>query len=130
VCSSCSNNKQRARAVIAQGSHAAGRSTSRPAAAAAAAAAAVLRKTYTMPSTGNVEYSSDYEEASAAPMHALPGSRIELSESLEESEQPLYGGTFDGTHYNYQNWEEMTSLLSFDGEEHKYVMRWVRARSV
>jgi hypothetical protein len=61
-------------------------------------------------------------------MHALPGSRIELSETLDKSEQPLYGGTFDGTHYDSQNWEEMTSLLSFDGEEHKYVMRWVKAR--
>jgi hypothetical protein len=56
-------------------------------------------------------------------MHALPGSRVELDESLEEREQPLYGGTFDGTHYDSQNWEEMTSLLSFDGKEHKYVMR-------
>jgi hypothetical protein len=115
--------------VIAQGSSSAGRSSggntkqATPRAGLAVTAAAVLRKTHKTVSFSNAEDSYDFEEAAAAPMHALPGSRIELEATCDMDEQPLYGGTFDATHYDSQNWEEMTSLLSFDGEEHKYVMR-------
>jgi hypothetical protein len=110
--------------VFAQGSSSAGCSTGRYAAAPASTAAAVLRRNHRAVSASHAEDSYDFEEAATAPMHALPGSRIEPDESLELIEQqPLYGGTFDGTHYDSQNWEEMTLLLSFDGEEHKYVMR-------
>ncbi|KAF6256314.1 hypothetical protein COO60DRAFT_118818 [Scenedesmus sp. NREL 46B-D3] len=56
-------------------------------------------------------------------MHALPGSRIQSEQALKQNEQPNIDDGLDGTYYDSQNWEEMTSLLSFDGEEHKYVMR-------
>lgn len=122
------------RALSAHGSSSAGRSTGRHAAAqaSAAASATVLRKNRRAASGSNAEDSYDADEAAAAPMHALPGSRIEPDETYEayeQSEEPLYGGSFDATHYDSQNWEQMTSLLSFDGEEHKYLMRCVhRAR--
>uniref|UniRef100_A0A383W174 Uncharacterized protein n=1 Tax=Tetradesmus obliquus TaxID=3088 RepID=A0A383W174_TETOB len=121
-------SRQRVRALSAHGSSSAGRSTGRHAAAqaSAAASATVLRKNRRAASGSNAEDSYDADEAAAAPMHALPGSRIEPDETYEayeQSEEPLYGGSFDATHYDSQNWEQMTSLLSFDGEEHKYLMR-------
>ncbi|WIA35550.1 hypothetical protein OEZ86_003975 [Tetradesmus obliquus] len=123
-----SSSRQRVRALSAHGSSSAGRSTGRHAAAqaSAAASATVFCKNRRAASGSNAEDSYDADEAAAAPMHALPGSRIEPDETYEayeQSEEPLYGGSFDATHYDSQNWEQMTSLLSFDGEEHKYLMR-------
>lgn len=53
-----------------------------------------------------------------APLHAnVIGSRVQSDD--------LFGnqGTFDGNNYEAPDWDEVSSLISFDAEEHKYVTR-------
>lgn len=57
-------------------------------------------------------------DETAAPLHAsILGSRI--ADDLLAKQ-----GTFDGNNYDAPEWEEVSPLISFDAEEHKYVTRW------
>lgn len=79
------------------------------------ASSSCIQKQLAGPAAGLPATKVSIEDVTSASMHYQLGSKI-------EQEEPLYGGELLGGENNY-DWEELTALLSFDGEEHKYVTR-------
>lgn len=79
------------------------------------ACAADIAYTAAMDTVASTQRRSTYDDSydSAAPMSVVSG--------WERVEEDL--GIDEGPGADPQEWEEMVSLLSFDGEEHKRVMR-------